>query len=112
MKRGELWWLDLGEPVGSAPDYERPCIIASADHFNRSALNTVSVVLVYSNLRLARHPGNVLLPASDTGLNRDSVASVTQIGTVDLQQLDRNIGVLPPSLMCKIDDGLRLALQL
>ena len=112
MRRGELWWLDLGEPVGSAPGYERPCVIASSDRFNRSKLNTVTVVLIYSNLRLARHPGNVLLRTSETGLDRDSVANVTQIGTVDRQQLSRNIGFLSTLLMRQIDAGLRLTLDL
>lgn len=112
VKRGELWWLDYGEPVGSAPGFERPAVIVSADAFNRSAINTIITVPLYSNLGHARHAGNVLLRAVDTGLAVDSVANVSQLGAVDRQSIIRRIGAVPPSLMRDIDAGLRLALQL
>jgi mRNA interferase MazF len=110
VRRGELWWVDLGSPVGSAPGYERPSVIVSADRFNKSQLNTVIVVPLYSNLDYARHAGNVLLTTLVTGLDRDSVANVTQLGSVDRQQLLRQVGAVPPSLMAQLDDGLRLVL--
>ena len=112
MRRGELWWADLGEPVGSAPGYERPCVIVSDDRFNASRIDSVIVVSLYSNLKYARHPGNVLLRVSDTGLDRDSVANVIQVGAVDRQQLIQPVGAVSPVLMAQIDTGLRLALHL
>jgi len=38
---------------------------------------------VTSNLRWAQAPGNVLLPARTTGLDKDSVANVSQIISID-----------------------------
>ncbi len=112
VSRGEIWWLDLGEPVGSAPGHDRPCIIVSSDRYNRTDIDTVTVVLLYSNLNLGRYPGNVLLVARDTGLVQDSIANVTQVGTFDRQQLLRRIGAVPLSVMGDIDLGLRMALNL
>ena len=112
MRRGEIWWADVLEPIGSEPGFSRPAVIISADSFNSTTIKTVIVVLLYSNLNLVRHPGNVLLAARQAGLDRDCVANVTQIATVDRQQLSHQIGMLPPSLMTRIDSGLRLALQL
>jgi mRNA interferase MazF len=87
-------------------------VIVSADRFNDTALNTITVTSVFSNMQYARHAGNVVLPASTTGLNRDSVANVTQTGAIDRKLLIQRIGAVPPSLMRDIDAGLRLALQL
>ena len=27
IKRGEIWWADLGEPKGSEPGYRRPVLV-------------------------------------------------------------------------------------
>jgi len=27
MKRGEIWWADLPDPIGSEPGYRRPLVI-------------------------------------------------------------------------------------
>ena len=37
VRRGSVWWVDLGEPQGSAPGLQRPVVVISADVFNRSA---------------------------------------------------------------------------
>lgn len=69
-------------------------------------------VAVTSNLRLAQAPGNVLLPAKNTGLNKDSAANVSQIITVDKSFLTERIGKLKPRQMESVDKGLRLAMSL
>ena len=103
VRRGDLWWLDFGEPIDPAPGYERPAVVVSADSFNASRLNTIIVVPIYSNLKHAGHASNVLLRAIDTGLDVDSVANITQVGSIDRQLIIRRIGAVPPSLMRDID---------
>lgn len=110
--RGHIWWVDLSEPLGSEPGYTRPVVIVQADAFNRSRVGTVMAVVLTSNLRLAKAPGNVLLPANKTGLKKDSVANVSQIITVDKQALREETGELDDKTMQLIDDGMRLALAL
>lgn len=111
-RRGEVWWVDLGEPRGSAPALYRPGLVVSADSFNKSKLRTVTLVAITRNLRLAALPGNAIIPASDSSLEFDSVANVTQVATVDRGALDRKVCALPDWLMSKVDEGLRLALTL
>lgn len=112
MRRGELWWADLPEPVGSEPGYRRPVLIISSDDFNRSSIKTVLAVAVTSNTRLAKGPGNVLLPAREAHLAHDSVLSVSQLLTVDKRFLDERIIALPPPLLAQLDEGLKLVLAL
>ena len=112
IQRGEIWWADLPEPIGSEPGYHRPVVVIQSDDFNRSRIATIVVVAVTSNLNLAQMPGNVLLPKKATGLSKDSVANVSQIFTVDRVYLMEKIGDLPNYLLEQVEDGLRLVMNL
>lgn len=112
MRRGEVWWADLGLPRGSAPAFRRPVLIVSSDTYNRSELRTVTVAVLTTNTRLGSLPGNVAVPAGETGLEGDSVVNVTQVATIDRGALEERVGALPDWLMAQVDAGLRRALAL
>jgi mRNA interferase MazF len=112
MERGEIWWAELPDPTASEPGFRRPVVIIQANAFNRSRIRTVIAVVLTSNLRLAEAPGNVLIPASDSGLPKDSVANVSQVITLDRIFLTERCSRLPAHLIKSIDDGLRLVLSL
>jgi mRNA interferase MazF len=94
ISQGEVWWADLADPIGSAPGYRRPVIVVQSDAFNRSRIATIVCVVLTSNVKLAEAPGNLLLRQSETGLDRDSVANVSQIVTLDKSQLTEAVGKL------------------
>ena len=112
VQRGEIWWADLDEPVGSAPGSRRPVLLVQADAFNRSRLQTTIAVVLTSNLRLVDAPGNVLVRKTVSGLPKDSVANVSQVVTLDRDFLTDRVGRLPARLVAAIDAGLRLVLDL
>lgn len=112
MQRGSIWWADLPDPVGAAPGYRRPVLLIQADAFTNSRLATVVAVVITSNLRLAAAPGNVLLPAGESGLPKDSVVNVSQIVTLDKQTLDESIGQVSAQTLMVIERGIRLVLDL
>ena len=112
VARGEVWWAELNEPVGSEPGYPRPVLILQADSFNRSSLNTVVAVAFTGSLHLAAAPGNVLVSKRQAGVSKDSVINVSQIMTVDKAALSEKLGRLPPDLMSRVEKGVRLALGL
>lgn len=112
VRRGEVWWADLEEPRGSDPGYRHPLLILQADSFNQSRLQTVIGLVVSSNLRLLDAPGNVLLSAKAVGLPKDSVANVTQLVTLDKDYLVEKVGRVPPRTLARVEDGVRLALEL
>ncbi len=112
IRRGEIWWADLPEPVGSGPGFRRPVIIIQSDGFNQSRIATTIVVMVTTNEKLAQAPGNVLLPHKATGLPQDSVANVSQVLTIDRSLLTEYISALPAKLMAQVEEGLRLTLKL
>lgn len=112
MYRGEIWWANLPDPVGSEPGYRRPVLVIQDDTFTQSRISTVIVVVITSNIQLAEAPGNVLLPQAVSGLSKDSVANVSQIFTVDKTFLVQRIGSLPDYLQEEVDEGLRTVLYL
>lgn len=71
--------------------------MVQGDALNRSRIRTVVCVPLTSNLKWAAAPGNVSLPAHETGLPKDSVANVSQIVTLDKNLLTVRTGKLSPS---------------
>ena len=111
-RRGEIYWADLREPVGSEPGYRRPVLVVSSDAFNRSGINTVVAVAISSNADLARAPGNVDVPSAGSGLGSDSVANVTQVLTLDKTRVGSRAGAVDYPTMRRVEAGLRLVLGL
>jgi mRNA interferase MazF len=112
IRRGEIHWVDLGEPRGSRPGKLRPVLVVQGDPHNESRLATTVVAALTSNVDLARVPGNVLVPAVLSGLAKDSVVNVSAVVTVDKSDLAGRAGAVPAHLMDQVDDGLRLVLAL
>lgn len=112
IERGGLYWADLGPAVGSRPASTRPVLVISADSYNASRLATVLAAVVTSNTALATMPGNTFLPATATGLPRDSVVNVTALVTLNKDDLAERVGEAPVLLMQEVDRGLRRVLGL
>jgi mRNA interferase MazF len=94
IRQGEVWWADLGEPIGSAPGYRRPVLVVQCDAMNASHISTVVCIPLTSNLKWGDAPGNVVLTARVTGLPKDSVANVSLIVALDKQQLTERVGTI------------------
>lgn len=112
MQRGEIWWASLPDPVGSMPGYRQPVLVIQSNAFNASAIKTVAILSITSNLLLANAPGNVLITPQQSGLPRDSVINVSQILTVDKTALTERVGALSARQIEQVEAGLRLVLDL
>ena len=111
IRQGEVWWVVFGEPRGSEPAGRRPAVIIQNDRFNRTALNTVAVLGITSNLRLATMPGNVQLHLGEANLTKPSVVNVTQIHAVDRAYLVERLGSLSHARMREVWSGLQRLLE-
>lgn len=112
IRRGQVWWVDFGEPAGSEPGYRHPALVIQRDEVNASAINTVVVCVLTSNRALARAPGNTLLSKRVTGLPRDSVVNASQIVTVNKSDLSTLVGTLSTRVMERVSEGLAWFLRL
>lgn len=112
MKRGQVWWVDLADPVGSEPGLRRPVVIVQDDLLTDSRLGTVMVAPMTSNLQRALAVGNVEVSAKQSNLPRASVVLVCQVMTVDKALFEKQQGSLSRRVMADVDRGLALALGL
>ena len=111
INQGDIYWVDLGEPSGSAPGYRHPHVVIQNNVFNRSRINTVVVCVMTSNLRRTEAPGNVLLEAGEGNLPKQSVVNVSQLYTVDKRDLVEFIGRLSQQRMRQVLAGVMLLLE-
>ena len=111
IRQGDVFWIDLGEPSGSSPGYRHPHVVIQNNVFNCSRINTVVVCVITSNLRRAEAPGNILLERGEAGLPKQSVINVSQIFTVDKEDLIEKTGTLSPDRVRQILDGVKLVIE-
>lgn len=108
IRQGDVYWVDLGRPSGSGPGFRHPHVVIQNDLFNRSAIGTVIVCALTSNLERAASPGNVLLGKGEANLPRKSVVNVSQVFTVDKAALVKRIGSVAVDRLRQVLDGVRL----
>ena len=115
MHRGEVRLVDLDPVRGSEANSRRPAVIVSNDGANSTAerlgRGVLTVVPVTSNTEHV-YPFQVLLPASRTGLARDSKAQAEQVRAVAVERIGSKLGELPSDLVALLDEALRLHLAL
>ena len=109
--QGDVYWSDLGTPSGSGPGLLHPYVVVQNDVFNQSRISTVVVCGLSSTLRLAEAPGNVLLEVGEANLPKRSVVNVSQVYTLDKEDLIEKIGTLSPDRIQEILNGLYLLLE-
>ena len=102
VARGDVYWVEL--------DKRRPCVIVSSNDVLSADVWQTHVVPLTSNLDRAGLAGNVMLPATVTGLPLDSVAVPLGLELVDRVWLGDRSGHLSPALIAAIDDGVRVVL--
>jgi len=115
MRRGEIRLVDLDPARGTEANQRRPAVIVSNDGANSTAerlgRGVVTVVPATSHVERV-YPFQVLLRASETGLDRDSKAQAEQVRSVAVKRIGARVGVVPPELLLALDEALRLHLAL
>jgi mRNA interferase MazF len=111
IAHGDVVWVDFGSPRGSEPAKRRPAVVMQEDWLLATQIATVLVVPLTSNVALEAFPGNVLVPVEASGLGKDSVAVVSQVGPVSREFLEPYpVGHVPSYALSKIADGIRLVM--
>ena len=103
MKRGEVWWANIPQPIG-----RRPVLLLSrnAAYPVRSSVTVAPITRTVHEI-----PVEVRLGPED-GLPRDCVANLDNIVTVSKKRLDRSLTTLSPEKMGSIEQAIKFALDL
>lgn len=111
IRQGDVYWVSLGAPSGSGPGFLRPYVVVQNDVFNKSRLGTVVICGLTSNLRRAEARGNVLLEEGEAGLPKRSVVNISQLYTVDKNELVEKIGSLSSESLQEVVHGVQLLVE-
>ena len=110
VAQGEAWWAELPEPLGSGPGLRRPIVVVQGNSLNQSRISTVVCVPLTSNLDWADAPGTTVLPATVTGLPKDSVANASQIVALDRRTLAERVRRIGDRQLAIIMRGIDIVL--
>lgn len=102
MKRGEIWWADLGPYRSLEQTGRRPVIIWQSDTLTR-LLQSVLVVPLTTNLDRAKLAGTALISASDGALADDSVALAFQMRAIPKACLKTRVRSLSIEELSELD---------
>ena len=115
MRRGEIVTVNPDPAHGSETSKTRPAVVVSNDAADATATRlgrgVITVVPVTSNIARV-YAFQVLLPAGQTGLPRDSKAQAEQIRSVAVERIGPRVGQLPAALITELDQALRIHLGL
>lgn len=108
--RGEIYSVDLGQPVGHEPAFRRPAVVVSVDILNNGPGGLVVVVpITTTGYGLRSH---IELDPAGSGLDHTSYARCDQLRVVSVERLSSRQGMISPELMRAIDQALRFVLDL
>lgn len=93
MKRGELWWADLGPYRPREQTGRRPVVVWQSDTLTR-VLQSVLVVPSTTNLDRARLAGTAMIQVTEDGPPETSVALAFQMRAVPKTCLTGRIRIL------------------
>lgn len=101
MKRGEVWWAELPEPVGP-----RPVVILTRD----AVLDSIDAVVVALVTRTARGLGSEVVLGRQEGLTGKCVANLDNLLTVPKSRLARQMGMLSKTKVLELNHAVQFAL--
>lgn len=109
--RGSVWFIDLDPTVGHEQAKKRPCLVISADSYNQGYAGLAVVLPITSRERdLFWY---VSLPASESGLEKQSYIMCNQIRTVSLQRFSsRCFGTVSDYTLTNVEKRLTVLLAL
>lgn len=107
-RRGELWLIDLGDPIGHEAGDSRPALVVSDDRANVYGLAVVCPIT--SNRR--NYPTHVEVEPGESGLAMTSYIQAEQVRTISGHRLTHRLGTADSPVMAQVERALRFLLRL
>lgn len=111
IKKGDIFYADLGDTIGSEQKGMRPVVIIQNNIGNKFS-PTVIVAAITSSMRKTSLPVHIEISAQESNLPFESIILLEQVRTLDKSRLKYKISSLRPEFIKLIDDALKVSLEL
>ncbi len=108
-RRGEVWLVNWNPARGSEQAGQRPGIVIQNNIGNEKASTTI-VAAISGSVKI--FPMNVQVEPPEGGLDLVSIVKTSQILTVDKNRLEKKLGQLTRETMEKVNQAIKLSLDL
>jgi mRNA interferase MazF len=108
--RGQVYDVDLGQPIGHEPAFVRPAVVVSVDAMNDGAGGLVAVVPISSTAYGLR--SHIEIEPGLSGLDHASYARCDQLRVISTKRFVAHRGLVPSAAMQEIEQALRFLLGL
>lgn len=108
-RRGEVWLVDFGVPVGREGGYARPAVVVSSDMLNAGPGGVVVVVPTTTAHRGL--PVHVEIEPGESGLDNVGYAKCEDVKSLSVERLVRRFGAASPEAVHRIGQTLRYILE-
>ncbi len=111
IRRGDIFYADLSPVIGSEQGGIRPVLIIQNDIGNKHS-PTVICAAITSKMNKAKLPTHIEMSAKRYHIVKDSVVLLEQIRTIDKQRLKEFVCHVDKELMRKVNEALKVSLEL
>ena len=108
IERGQVWYVNLENGVGSEQSGRRPCLIIQNNIGNRFS-PTVVVAVLTTKLDKHKLPTHVIL-SEQSKMPKKSIVLLEQIKTIDKRRVKQYITSLTREDLLKVDKALLISL--
>ena len=108
--RGEIWLVDLGNPIGHEQAGKRPCLVISVDYFNHGPAELH--VVIPMTTREKHIPLHVEAGPKETGLSKRGFLKCDDVRSISRQRFVKRLGTLSPATVMGVEEQLRRLLGL
>lgn len=109
IKRGQVWYADIGGVVGSEQGGRRPVLIIQNDIGNKKSPTTI-IAPITSVHSKAKIPTHIWLERATSGLSVNSMALLEQVRTIDKSRLIHYIGEIQKGEQILVDEAIKISL--
>ena len=109
IRRGDIYYADLRPVVGSEQGGVRPVLIIQNEAGNKYS-STVIIAAITSQMHKAKLPTQ--LDSRYCDIAKDSVILLEQVRTIDKQRLKEKVCHLDNTIIRRVNEALRISLEL
>ena len=107
-RRGEVWLVNFNPGRGSEQKGIRPALVIQNDTGNIYASTTI-VAAITSTIK--EFPVTVVLSGGEGGLKQRSMINLAQLLTIDKGRLQKRLGHVSDAVIVRVNDAVRVSLD-